>query len=159
MIHLPDNASIFLALAPVNMRKSFDGLSVLVEEIIKENPLQGHLFVFRNKPSDKIKLLWWDRNGFAIFYKRLEKGRFKFPKQQGNRMVIDSEELKLLLDGIDFTRLKRLPSLSFEAVFLDAFIYSIALFPLHFGKTPLHFLHARDRASDNGLQAAASDYS
>ena len=116
MIQLPENVSIYLALAPVNMRKSFDGLSVLAQEVIKENPLQGHLFVFRNKQADKIKLLWWDRNGFAIFYKRLEKGRFKFPKCHGNRMVINQEELKLLLDGIDFTRLKRLPALSFEAV-------------------------------------------
>lgn len=116
MITLPDNVSIYLVLASVNMRKSFDGLAVLAEEVIKENPLQGHLFVFRNKQSDKIKLLWWDRNGFAIFYKRLEKGRFKFPRRQGNRMIIDQEELKLLLDGIDLTRLKQLPSLSFQAV-------------------------------------------
>ena len=116
MIKLPENTRIFLALEPVNMRKSFDGLAILAQEVIQQNPLQGHLFVFRNKPADKIKVMWWDRNGLAIFYKRLEKGRFKFPKQRGASMTMTSEELALLLDGIDFTRLKRLPALSFDAV-------------------------------------------
>ena len=80
MIELPHDIKIYMAVQPINMRKSFDGLAVIVQEVLKQNPLSSHLFVFRNKPADKIKLLVWDRNGFVIYYKRLEKGRFKFPK-------------------------------------------------------------------------------
>lgn len=116
MIRFPEDLTIYLAVQPVNMRKSFDGLAAMIQEVIHLNPLSGHLFVFRNKTADKIKLLWWDRNGFAIYYKRLEKGRFKFPKLRRSSIMITPEELRLLLDGIDFSRLKRLPSLHYQAV-------------------------------------------
>ena len=72
--------------------------------------------MFRNKAADKIKLMWLDRNGFAIIYKRLERGRFKFPKLNQASVTLSSQELELLLDGIDITRLKRLPALQYQAV-------------------------------------------
>jgi transposase len=116
MIELPHDVKIYMAVQPVNMRKSFDGLAVIVQEVLRQNPLSSHLFVFRNKASDKLKLLWWDRNGFAIYYKRLERGRFKFPKLNKASVTLTQQELELLLDGIDITKLKRLPELHYQAV-------------------------------------------
>ena len=117
MIPLPPDIRIFLAIEPINMRKSFEGLAILVQDVIQQNPLSGHLFVFRNKSADKIKLLIWDRNGLAIYYKRLEKGRFKFPKlRRASHITISRQELDLLLDGIDIMKLKRFPALDYSAV-------------------------------------------
>lgn len=116
MIQLPEGTKIYMAVAPVNMRKSFDGLAAIVLDVLKQNPLSNHLFVFRNRAADKVKVLWWDRNGFSIYYKRLEKGRFKFPKLNRTSITLTQQELELLLDGIDITRLKRLPELHYQAV-------------------------------------------
>jgi transposase len=110
MLTLPANTRIYLALAPIDMRRSFDGLSAVIIEVLQQNPLDGHLFLFRGKGGDKIKALIWDRNGFAIRYKRLEKGRFKWPTKVERSLEISSQEFALLLDGIDFTKLKRLPA-------------------------------------------------
>jgi len=109
MLTLPPGTRIYLALAPIDMRRSFDGLSAVVLETLLLNPLDGHLFLFRGKGGDKIKALLWDRNGFAIWYKRLEKGRFKWPQKAVPSLEISAQEFALLLDGIDFTKLKRLP--------------------------------------------------
>ena len=76
-------------------------------------PLAGDLFLFRGKRADRVKALYWDRHGLAIWYKRLEKGRFKWPSTVATSVEISEQELSLLLDGIDFTRLRRLPA--FEA--------------------------------------------
>lgn len=116
MMELPTGVNIFFAVKPISMHRSFDGLSLMVQEVLNENPLSSHLFVFRNKLADKIKLIWWDRNGFIIYYKRLEKGRFKFPKPNQVCLELTELELQLLLDGIDFTRLKRLPTLRYDVV-------------------------------------------
>lgn len=116
MIALPPDIKIYLALEPINMHRSFDGLAILVQEVIKQNPLNGHLFVFRNKPADKIKLFIWDRNGFFIFYKRIERGRFKFPKVKQSSLELPHDDLKLLLDGIDVSKLKRFPALHYDFV-------------------------------------------
>jgi transposase len=116
MINLPAGIKIYLAIAPINMHRSFDGLSMLAQEVVQQNPLKGHLFVFRNKRADKIKLFIWDRNGFFIFYKRVERGRFKFPKVNQDSIEISREELTLLLDGIDVSRLKRFPTLHYSVV-------------------------------------------
>ena len=116
MISLPENTRIYLALEPINMHRSFDGLALLVKDVIELNPLSGHLFVFRNKRGDKIKCLIWDRNGFAIGYKRIERGRFRFPKGTCSRVEINADDLKLLLDGIDISKLKRFPTLEYEYV-------------------------------------------
>jgi transposase len=109
MLSLPTHTRIYLAVAPVDMRKSFDGLCAIVIDTLKQNPLDGQLFLFRGKSGNRIKALFWDRNGLVIFYKRLEKGRFKWPQQNTSALEMTEQDLSLLLDGIDFTKLKRLP--------------------------------------------------
>jgi transposase len=116
MISFPSHCRIYMAIEPINMNSSFDRLSLLVEEIIKQSPLNGHLFVFRNKQRDKIKLLLWDRNGFWIYYRRLERGRFKIPKIKDQYIELSHDDLRLLLDGIDIEKLKRFPELHFSVV-------------------------------------------
>lgn len=116
MITLPVGCRIYLAMQPINMHASFDRLALLVEEIIQQSPLNGHLFVFRNKQRDKIKILWWDRYGFWIYYRRLEKGRFKIPKAKHDYIELSQEDFKLLLDGIDISKLQRFPELHYAIV-------------------------------------------
>jgi len=79
MLSLASGVRIFLCTAPTDMRKSFDGLFALVETVIGEDPFSGHLFLFRNRKRDRVKLLYWDRDGLAIWYKRLEAGCYQFP--------------------------------------------------------------------------------
>lgn len=85
----------------VDMRKSIDGLSIIIASNMSKNPSSGEIFLFFNKNSDKIKILYWDRNGFCLWYKRLETGRFKIPKYES----ITYEQLRWLLDGLDITTL------------------------------------------------------
>ena len=94
------------------MRKSFDGLSAMVREIICADPLSGHLFVFRNRRGDSLKILYWDRDGFAIWYKRLEKGTFKLPSGNCGDMTITHRDLAMLLEGVDFKTVRRRPRYS-----------------------------------------------
>jgi transposase len=96
-------------------RRSFDGLCAAVIETLQANPLDGHLFLFRGKRSDRIKALIWDRNGLAIWYKRLEKGRYRWPTRDAVSIEITEQELSLLLDGVDFTRIRRLPAVHAHA--------------------------------------------
>ena len=76
----PTNMSIYLCAQPVDLRKSFDGLSGLVESVFHRNVLDGHLFLFVNKRRDRIKALWWDHDGLVLWYKRLESGSFEMPQ-------------------------------------------------------------------------------
>lgn len=101
MMMLPTGTQIYLAVAPVDMRKSFDGLSAVVMDTLQQNPLAGHLFLFRGKSGNQIKALFWDRNGLVIWYKR--------PQKNTVAMDLTELELPLLLDGIDFTKLAKLP--------------------------------------------------
>ena len=109
MISLPPSVKIFLATEPADMRKSFDGLKTLVEEFLGGDPLSGHLFVFRNRRGDRLKILYWDRDGLAIWYKRLEAGTFVFPQaaDTGASHEVPPAELAMLLDGIDLSSVKR----------------------------------------------------
>lgn len=91
---------VWLATTPVDMRKSFDGLAEVVRSFLGRDPLSGSLFVFRNKSSQRVKILWWDRQGLAIFYKRLEQGEFRFPKANEKSVAIDSPQLLRLLSGL-----------------------------------------------------------
>ena len=116
MIWIPTQCRIYLALEPVNMHSSFDSLSLRVEEVIQQSPLNGHLFIFFNKRRDKLKALIWDRNGFWIHYRRIEKGRFKIPRIQQDCIELSHDNLKLLLDGIDFSKLKRFSELHYAIV-------------------------------------------
>ena len=111
MLSISPAVKIFLAVAPTDMRKSHDGLSALVEHVLQGDPLSGHLFVFRNKTADRIKLLYWDEDGFALWYKRLEKGSFRFPTAaEGTaKLSIGAADLSMLLSGIDLASVKRQP--------------------------------------------------
>src|SRR5262245_48816436 len=82
MLSLPPAVRIFVCTAPTDMRKSFDSLAALAQTVVGEDPLSGHLFLFRNRQRDRVKLLWWDRDGLAIWYKRLEAGVFDLPSDR-----------------------------------------------------------------------------
>lgn len=109
MMSLPPSVRIFVAAKPADMRKSFDGLAALVREFLQADPLSGHLFVFRNRRGDRVKLLCWDSDGLLIVYKRLEEGVFRFPAagDDATRVEIRASDLHLLLGGIDPTSVKR----------------------------------------------------
>ena len=94
-----------------DMRCGFDRLAERVRAVIGENPQSGHLFVFRSRRGDRLKILVWDRDGFLLWYKRLEVGIFKIPRvEQGARSVeLRASELAMILDGIDISKLKRVP--------------------------------------------------
>jgi transposase len=100
---------VFLCLTPADMRKSFDGLSELVRTGLGSDPLSGHLFVFRNKRGDRLKLLYWDADGLAVWAKRLERGTFQFPSTSSSAASVEvtSTELALILGGIDLTTARR----------------------------------------------------
>lgn len=107
MLSLPAALKVYLCTYPCDMRRGFDGLSMLVKQVIGCNPLLGHLFVFCNRRSDRVKILYWDRDGWAIWYKRLEAGTFGFPFEETGRREIASWELGMMLDGIDLKRGRR----------------------------------------------------
>lgn len=108
MIGLPSCVRIFLSTEPVDMRKGFDGLSSIVMTW-SEYLYSGHLFVFISKRRDRVKVLTWDNGGFVLWYKRLERGRFKLPKidTEQRSVQLESGQLSMLLDGIDFSRVRR----------------------------------------------------
>jgi len=100
---------IYLCTSPADMRKGFDTLAALVREHLKHDPLSGHLFLFVGRDKDRIKILYWDSDGFAIWYKRLEEGTFRLPaaKNMGASVELKASELAMLLAGIDLTSIKR----------------------------------------------------
>ena len=109
MLSLPLPVRIFLCTQPADMRRSFDGLAQMVREFLHADPLCGHLFVFRSKRGDRLKLLYWDSDGLAIWYKRLEEGTFRFPAAsvEGQGVEIRAADLAMLLDGVDLESVKR----------------------------------------------------
>ena len=103
MLQLGSNIKIYLRLGYTDMRKGINGLSELAKLINKEVYQSGGLFVFRGKTSDKIKILWWDGNGFCLFYKSLDKGKFVWPQtKDSSNLGITSVQLSMLLEGIDW---------------------------------------------------------
>jgi Transposase and inactivated derivatives len=116
MLNLPPSVKVYVASDVTDMRRSIDSLSVLVQEVLQKNPFLGHLFVFCSKRGDKIKILYWDRNGFCLWYKRLERGVFRLPKIQAKVFMITPSELNLLLEGIDLTDKNRLNAVEFDAI-------------------------------------------
>jgi transposase len=104
-------ARIWLASEATDMRCGFDRLAERVKTVIGENRLSGHLFVFRSRRGDRLKILLWDRDGFVLWYKRLEAGVFKLPRDgEGSRSAeLRPSELAMVLDGIDMSKLKRVP--------------------------------------------------
>lgn len=117
MISLPklsqlDQASpmrVWLAAQPADMRCGFDRLAELAASVTGQDPLQGHLFLFRSRGGDRLKVLYWDADGYALWYKRLEEGTFKLPKiEEGTKSVqLRPSELAMMLDGIDLRSVKR----------------------------------------------------
>jgi len=102
---------IWLAAEATDMRCGFDRLAERVRSVIGQDPLSGHLFLFRSRRGDRLKILVWDRDGFVLWYKRLESGVFKLPRVADGRLSSElrASELAMLLDGIDMTKLKRVP--------------------------------------------------
>ena len=109
MVSLTPTVRIWLAAQPVDLRKSFDSLAALVREGLQGDPLSGDVFVFRNKAADRIKLLIWEEDGYAIWYKRLEAGTFRFPPspEAQPRVEVRAADLVMLLEGIDLSSVKR----------------------------------------------------
>ena len=101
MLSLSAATRVFVALAPVDLRRSFNGLYACVRERLKEDPLSGHLFVFTNRDRDRVKVLYWDGSGLWVCAKRLEKGRFSWPKGEGAAASLRTEELSALLSGLE----------------------------------------------------------
>ena len=115
MFHLPSNIKVFLAVGTTDMRKSINGLSVLVSEQMELDVFSGHLFVFCNRKKNIIKVLYWDRNGFCLWHKRLEKDCFKWPESRKEIMAISKQELSWLIDGINIYQAHK--PLKYSAVF------------------------------------------
>jgi transposase len=95
------NVQVFLATAPVDMRKSFDSLAEVVRAFLGHDPLGGSLFVFRNRSAQRVKVLWFDAGGLAIYYKRLERGTFQFPACDQRSLTVSSAQLMRLLAGME----------------------------------------------------------
>ena len=103
MLGLPPSVRIYFATELVDMRNGIDGLRAVVEAALKKDAYQGHLFVFVGKAKDKVKILFWDRNGFVLYLKRLERGRFQLPAVDARtkHVAMEPAQLAMLLDGID----------------------------------------------------------
>jgi transposase len=109
MLNLPPSVRIWLCAQPVDLRKSFDSLAEVVRARLGGDPLSGHLFVFRNKSGDRLKLLYWDEDGYVILYKRLEVGVFHWPlvKPDAASVTLRAADLLMLLDGVDLKTVRR----------------------------------------------------
>jgi len=118
MISPSEGVKIYLALESVDMRKAVDGLAVLVAETLKQDPQSGHIFIFHNRSRNKIKCLVWDKNGFVLYYKRLEKRSFKVPRKMTNGCILlDKHELNWLLAGLDFLAIKQHPEFQLQKLY------------------------------------------
>lgn len=109
MLNLPPSVRIFLATTPVDMRRQIDGLAALVNDVLAQDPFSGHVFVFRGRRADRVKILVWDKGGFLLIYKRLERGKFRFPTATSPNRELDSTALTLLLEGLDLELAARAP--------------------------------------------------
>ena len=98
-----NNSRVYLAVGITDMRKAINGLSIMVEQHLSKDPFSGDLFVFCNRRQNMIKILYWDKNGFCLWHKRLEKHRFKWPRSAEEVVTIGPRELEWLLDGLDYT--------------------------------------------------------
>jgi len=104
MIGLPSGTRIWLAAGITDMRKGFDGLSAVVQTQLHEDPYSGHVFVFRGRRGDRVKLLWWSGDGVCLFAKRLERGHFVWPQAMSGTVWLSTAQLSMLLEGIDWRR-------------------------------------------------------
>ena len=102
MIPVPARTRVWLAAGVTDMRKGFDGLSALAEKVLEQDPYSGHLFVFRGRRGDLVKVIWFDGQGACLFSKRLERGRFVWPSPVQGRVSVTPARLSMLLEGIDW---------------------------------------------------------
>jgi transposase len=116
MFGLSAAVRVYLAREPADMRKSFDGLAALAAGALELDPFSGHLFVFLNKRRDRVKVLYWDRDGLAVWAKRLERGTFRVPDADAPRVEMTTADLAALLAGIDLDTARRRPRYSRPAV-------------------------------------------
>ena len=107
MIPFPGGARVWLATGRTDMRKGMNGLALQVQEVLKRDPYNGHLFVFRGRRGDRIKALYWDTQGMCLFMKRLEKGRFIWPSPADGVAHLTAAQLAMLLEGIDWRAPRR----------------------------------------------------
>ena len=117
MIPLGPEAKVFLALGGTDMRKGMDSLSLLVANHLSRDPFSGHVFAFCNRQRNSVKLLLWDRNGFWVLHKRLERQKFRWPQTETEIMEMSFRELNWLLDGLDPMRLKGHERLEYSTIF------------------------------------------
>ena len=112
MLTVAPGTKVYLAAERVDLRRGHDGLCALVSGVLALDPFSGHLFVFAGRRGDRIKVLYWDRGGFVLYYKRLAKGQFRLPPGAAgaDRVVLDSTELAMLLGGFDLSRARRQPA-------------------------------------------------
>jgi transposase len=114
---LTGNLNIWLYSKPTDMRKSIDGLSIIVAEQLDKNPCSPDVFVFYNTAKNKMKILYYDKNGFCLWYKRLESGRFLLPQISGDSYALTIEKLRWLLDGLRIEGLRGNPELPFDTFY------------------------------------------
>ena len=104
MISFKENICVYISLEPIDFRKGLNGLLVLTQAVFSQLPQSDHLFLFRDVSGKKLKAVYWDTNGFMLLYKRLETGKFQFPKILSGEMQLDRLQLECLLSGMDFIR-------------------------------------------------------
>ena len=102
MIGMPANTRVWIVAGHTDMRKGFDGLAAIVQSALALNPFGGHVFVFRGRRGDIVKVLWFDGQGMLLLSKRLERGRFVWPQATGGGVVLSAAQLSMLLEGIDW---------------------------------------------------------
>ena len=111
MISLPPGTKVWLAAGVTDMRRGFDGLSAQVQTVLQLNPLSGNVFVFRGRSGDRVKVLFWDGQGMCLFYKRIEKTTFVWPKAKDGKISITAAQLASLLEGMDWRLTRAAPSI------------------------------------------------
>jgi transposase len=118
MLTIESHQTIYIYTQPIDMRKSINGITLILSEEFEQNPQSGDLYLFVNKGRDKVKCLIWDKNGFVLYYKRMEKGRFNDSKHlQGDKIVVTEKQLRALLMGLDFHLLSSFPAEIYDNYF------------------------------------------
>ena len=107
MIELPGGTRIWLVAGVSDMRRGMDGLAALVQTALSENPFNGHVFVFRGRRGDLLKVLWWSGDGLCLFAKRMERGRFVWPQATSGSVCLSRAQMSMLMEGIDWRRPER----------------------------------------------------
>lgn len=117
MFSIDSHTRVYIASEPIDFRKQIDGIALIVQDVLQLDPFSAHLFVFKNRRADKLKLLYWHHNGYVLLYKRLERGTFVWPAHDSDSpLYLSVRELHALLDGSDISKLPRVEKLHFQRV-------------------------------------------